>query len=493
LGGLAAESFGGIFFVGSPQQKRMGIKDHEELALKDWFSFGELGPEEHLARQWAEMYVHCSIEKIYRWLHKYGVRFFPVVHWVERGLHFPGNSVPRFHMVWGTGHGLIQALSKRLEVHPNRNVLEIKYHHRVEQLLVEGKKVQGVRGFDEHANRPFEFEAEQVVVASGGIGGSIQEVRRNWCWKRIPPTILNGSHPSADGTMHRAVQSVGGKLSHLQRMWMYAAGIHHPRPAFEGHGLSLVPPKSALWVDATGRRIGPQPLVTGFDTRFLVEQVCHQEYGHTWQVLNTKIARKELAVSGSEFNQSIRDKNLFGFLKNVLFGNPNLVRDLTENGKDIVVADDLGSLIQKMNRLVGEDLIDGRQLREDISRYDQQIRRGQTFHNDEQLRRIAHLRQYRGDRVRTCKFQPIDDPAARPLMAIRLFPLSRKTLGGIQTDLKSRVLDEQGQAIPGLFAVGEAAGFGGGGMHGIRALEGTFLGSCILTGRLAAETVLEEL
>ena len=493
LGGLAKESFGGIFFVGSPQQKRTGIKDHADLAFNDWMQFGEIEPSDVLARQWAETYVNSSIPKIYSWLRKKGVSFFPVVHWVERGLFRPGNSVPRFHMVWGTGYGLIDALVKQLKNHPNANNLEIRYHHRVDTILGNDRAVEGVSGVNEESAEPFEIWSSRIVIGTGGIGGSISEVRKNWFWPKVPETILNGTHPSADGTMHQATRKVGGQVVNLEKMWLYAAGVHHPRPDFEGHGLSLVPPKSALWVNATGKRLGPVPLVAGFDTRYMVEQTTQQEYSHTWQILNRKIANKELAVSGSEFNEAIRDKKLIGFLKNVLFGNPGLVADLTQNCQDFVVAGSLPELVDKMNRLTKKALVDLDLLQHEIDDYDNQIRRGKKFHNDDQLRRIAQLRSYRGDRVRTCNFQAINEAGAMPLMAIRLFPLSRKTLGGIRTDLNSRVLNQEGNAIGGLYAVGEAAGFGGGGIHGIRALEGTFLGSCILTGRHAAEAILEEI
>jgi len=128
-------------------------------------------------------------------------------------------------------------------------------------------------------------------------------------------------------------------------------------------------------------------------------------------------------------------------------------------------------------------------LAEEIRRYDEAARRPRRDHDDDQLRRIAHLRRYRGDRLRTCKFASIDDPRAHPLIAIREQIITRKSLGGIQTDLQSRVLDTSGKPIAGLFAVGEAAGFGGGGVHGKRSLEGTFLGGCVLTARAAAAAI----
>jgi len=493
FGGLAVESFGGIFFVGTPQQKRLGIADSPELAFQDWLSFGEIHEKDKIARKWAETYVHTNYEKVFLWLRAKKVGFFPVVHWVERGLHRPGNSVPRFHMVWGTGSGLMERLISQLKSHPNVSNLNIHFHHRVDAIQGVPNRVESITGVNEKTGEPFQYLAPHIVIGSGGFGGNIAEVKKHWYWDKVPEVILNGSHPSADGRMHQVVEKLGGKLVNMKKMWMYAAGVHHPRPGFEGHGLSLVPPRSALWVSAKGKRIGPTPLVTGFDTRYLVERITAQDEPHTWLVLNKKIAVKELGVSGSEFNTAIRDKKLLAFLVTVLFGNHSLVADLLEHCKDFLVADTVSELVNKMNRLTDKGHVNGDLLKLEIERYDGQIQRGLKYHNDDQLRRIAQLRNYRGDRVRTCKFQAIEDKKAIPLIAIRVFPLSRKSLGGIQTDMSSRVLDSEQQPISGLYAVGEAAGFGGGGIHGIRALEGTFLGSCILTGRHAAEAIMEEL
>lgn len=502
LGGLAQWSFGGIFLADSPEQRRFGIDDSPELALQDWRSFAEFDDDATLPRRWAEQYVHRCIPDVYHWLRARDIGFFPVVHWVERGLYQPGNSVPRFHMVWGTGRGLMDALIGRLNNHPKADRLTTRFRHRVTDLITTNGSVTGVRGVDERTGESFEAEAEHVVVATGGICGNIERLKhQHWHadFGAPPDTVLNGSHRYAQGDLHDAAADSGANVTHLDRQWLYAAGVHHPDPEGKPYdGLSLVPPKSALWVNHRGERIGPMPLVTGYDTRFLVEQICQQQKKYSWQILNEAIAKKELAVSGSEFNEAIRDKKPLSFLMRTLFGSGDLVQTLLDTCPDFVAADSVDELVDKMNALTGTDDVDrdvDRQaLRDAVERYDRQIDRGTTYHNDEQLRRIAHLRQYRGDRARTCKFQPIDDPAGRPLIAIREFVLSRKSLGGIQTDLDSRVLtapDSEGNQspIPGLYAAGEAAGFGGGGIHGLRSLEGTFLGTCILTARIAAQTI----
>lgn len=499
FGGLAKESFGGILVVNSEEQRRAGIRDTPELALRDWLSFGEFDAPETAGdnltwpRRWAEAYVNRCEGDVYRWLKTLGIGFLPLPLWVERGQFTPGNSVPRWHVVWGTGHELALQLIRHLRAHPRQDLLKLRFGQCVEDLIVESGHVVGCRGQSEVAGIPFEVRADVVLVASGGINGSLERVRRHWHadWRTPPTTLLNGSHKFADGTLHDAVAGIGGNLTHLDRMWNYAAGVHHWKPRKPQHGLSLVPPRSALWLNWRGERIGPQPLVTSFDTRDLVTQICKQDQQYSWQLLNRKIALKELAVSGAEFNPSIRDKNKLAFLRDLLFGNRWLLREMTDNCIDFVVANSLPELVDKMNALQGDDSVDLATVTDVATRYDAQIERGIALHNDEQLRRIAYVRQWKGDRIRTCKFQKILEPAAGPLIAIREFIVSRKSLGGIQTDLESRVLDTQGNAIPGLYAAGEAAGFGGGGMNGLRALEGTFLGGCILGARRAAAAIIK--
>ncbi len=494
FGGLAKESFGGILMVGTPEQRRSGIRDTPELALQDWLSFGEFGRDktaEYWPRRWAEAYVNDSYGEIYRWLKTHGIGFLPLPLWVERGQFGGGNSVPRWHVVWGTGHALATKLIGALLTHPRRQALTLKFGHRVEALTSDAGRISGCSGIIEDSREEFVARADAVLVATGGINGSIERVRQHWHvdWSSPPQTILNGSHKFADGTLHDAVRAVGGNVTHLDRMWNYAAGIHHWRPRKPDHGLSLVPPRSALWLNWRGERIGPHPLVSGFDTRDLVTQICKQEKQYSWQLLNYKIALKELAVSGAEFNPSIRDRKIVGFLRDTLFGNRWLVEQMTENCIDFVQASSLPELVEKMNALQGDAAVNLHTVRAIVDRYDAEIGRGPALHNDEQLRRIAHLRNWRGDRVRTCNFQKILDPGAMPLIAIREFITSRKSLGGIQTDLSSRVLSIAGQPIPGLYAAGEAAGFGGGGMNGLRGLEGTFLGGCIYSARRAAQSI----
>ena len=511
LGGLARESFGGLLMVDTPLQRKQKLQDSPVLALADWLAFGDFeaesaqpGHPQFWPRQWAEHYVNDSLEHLYHWLTTRGIGFLPLPLWVERGLGAGagpavggaarGNSVPRWHVVWGTGHGLVQALLQRLEQHPYRARLTIKFGHHVQGLLTTHGAVTGCRGVHEeeggHA-REFEARAPQVVIATGGInGGDLSGVRQHWHpdWGAAPPaSLLNGSHRYADGTLHRAAQGVGGQLTHLRNQWNYAAGIAHWRPRKPRHGLSLVPPKSALWLNARGERIVPA-LVSGFDTRQLVTQVCAQPHGYSWQLMNHRIALKELAVSGAEFNPSIRDKRRLSFVRDLLLGNRWLVNEVLAHSSDVAVARNLEELAERMNALQGSADIDAARLRTVVAHYDAEVDKREAS-QDEQRRRIAQLRQWKGDRLRTCRAARILDERALPLIAIREHIISRKSLGGIQTDLGSRVLDAGGQPVPGLFAIGEAAGFGGGGMNGLRGLEGTFLGGCIYTAQRAARAM----
>ena len=493
LGGLARKSFGGIMFVGSPEQRRLHIQDSPELAWSDWQSYAEFENGDVLPREWAKFYVENSIEFIYEWLKKKKVAFLPITNWTEHGLDRRGNSVPRWHITWGTGYAIVEAVLKSLYAHPAHGNLQMLFSHRVEELDEQGGQIVGVAGRREDTGEEFTAHAGAVVLASGGIcGGDLSRVRQYWNNElgNPPNVLLNGSHRYADGLMLDTVSKHGGRLTHLDQHWHYAAGVYHPAPRQDNDGLSLVPPRSALWLDASGRRFGPMPLVSYTDTKYLVERICKSPGQYSWQVLNWKIAIKELAVSGSDYMTAIRNKQRLRFFGQLLLGNKALVKRLLDESEDFVSAGSLSELADKMDNLSQPGFkIDREGFEKDIRDYDAQIETGKDHFTDEQLRMIVNFRKYRGDRIRLCKYQKIDDPKAYPLIAIREFILSRKSLGGIQTDMKSRVINDTGNTMPGLYAVGEAAGFGGGGIHGKRSLEGTFLGSCILTGRIAAEAI----
>ena len=494
LGGLAKVAFGGVHLIGTPQQKRTGIADSPELALRDWLSYARFGDGDSWPRSWAQLYCDRSLDLIHAYLDGIGVTFLPVVNWPERGVFGPGNTVPRWHIAWGTGHAIIEQVVRALATHPNAARHSIRFRHAVEDLEVAKGRVTGLVGTDLAGGGRFVARGAHVVIATGGIcGGDLSKVRANWFgpWGAPPKVLLNGAHAFGDGTMHDAVARAGGNLTHLDKQWHYAAGIHHPARRKPHDGLSLVPPRSALWLNAKGERIGPVPLVGSTDTRFLVENILRQPGQYSWQLMNNTIAKRELAVSGCDYMTAFRYKKKFLMARQLLFGNQELVDRLTrECPDDIVSGRSLDELVDRMNERNLDGLkTDLATVRDVVRDYDTQIDRGPAFLTDDQLRRIGNFRQYRGDRLRVCNFQKILDPGAMPLIAIREFILSRKSLGGIQTDLGCRVLDAAGAAIDGLFAIGEAAGFGGGGIHGMGSLEGTFLGSCVLTGRVAARTI----
>jgi len=491
LGGLAKLSFGGMALVNTPIQRKMGIKDSPTIALKDWCSFANFNEHDYWPMKWAKYYVDHCLKDVYEWLVEHDLKFLPAVNWVERGQHGEGNSLPRYHILWGTGYRLVERFISLLKTHKNNRKLEILYEHKVSDFLKTNGCIAGCQVFDEHAAKQKTFHASHVVVATGGIAGDLKKVRDHWYkpWGKPPTEILNGSHKYADGLLHDVLSEQGVAVTHLDKMWNYAAGIPHPKPEFEGQGLSLIPCKNALWLDHSGKRIGPEPLVTGFDTNELCRRVSELDQPYTWQLLNWKIAIKEFAVSGSQHNINIRDRKLFSFLKEALLGNHRLIKQMQEESDHFIVADDLPSLVTKMNQLNGDDQIRLGTLRTQVEQYDEMISKRPALWNDDQLRRIQHARAWRSDKLRTCKPKAILNEDSGPLIAIKLRLISRKSLGGIQTDLQSRVLDLWGDPIDGLYAIGEAAGFGGGGASGFKSLEGTFLSACILTARAAAKSI----
>jgi uncharacterized protein len=490
LGGLAREAFGGMFMVDSPEQRRSRIPDSEQLALEDWLRIAELEPGDEWPRRWAEQYVTRARDDVGGWLRTLGVRFFPVVNWAERGNFGDGNSVPRFHLTWGTGKALVEAVWGAIERDPRRASLEVRFGARVSELVL-GDEGRVVGCQVENAYEVLAGKA--VVIAAGGIGGNPEIVRREWPIAELgspPRRLLMGSHPYADGALHEETERIGGNVTHLSRMWNYADAVRHPVPQREDHGVKLIPPRSGVMLDPDGRRYGPTAVMPTFDAYAALERMCEDERKYSWLICNWKIAKRELDVSGSQHNPHLRERRRVRFLLGVLLGKPRQLRHFLDGSPDFVAAASLPELAGKMNAVSGEDAIDSEMLAAEIGRYDDSIARGKGLFNDDQLRRIGQLRNWRGDRLRTCAFQRIVDPKALPLIAIRLQVMARKSLGGIQTDLGCRVLRaEDGEPIPGLYAVGEAAGFGGGGMHGKRSLEGTFLGGCVFTGRLAAAAI----
>lgn len=491
LGGLARWAFGGMALVDTPLQRRMKIADSPERALADWLRFGELGEHELWPRRWAAYYVEHSRAQVYDWLLGHGLKFMPAVNWVERGRWGEGNSVPRYHILWGTAQALALRMIDAVQQAGAGGRLMLLSGWRVTALHTAAGRLQGALARHETTGEERRLQADAVVLATGGLNGSHEQVRANWPKDRpLPAQFLNGAHPFADGAMHQAAAALGAQITHAGEMWNYAAGFPHPQPHFPGHGLSTIPCKSALWLDATGRRLGPEPLVTGFDTHELCRRVAALDQPWTWHLLNWRIAAREFAISGAEHNPRIRDRQLLPFLKETLFGNHRLVRQMAAESPDVLVDDTLAGLAAKMNALTGTDHVRPEVLQATADAFDANFAAGAKLHNDDQIRRILHARQWGPDRLRTCKPAPLQQRGAGPFIAMRMQLITRKSLGGLQTDLHSRVLDAAGAPIPGLYAVGEAAGFGGGGASGKRSLEGTFLSGCILTARAAARELV---
>ncbi|WP_030543425.1 FAD-binding dehydrogenase [Streptomyces albus] len=509
LGGQAHWSFGGLFLVGSPEQRRLRIRDSRELAWQDWLgTAGFDRPEDHWPRRWAERYVDFAAGEKRSWLHGMGVRFFPVVGWAERGGYDArghGNSVPRFHITWGTGPGLVEPFERRVREAAERGTVELRFRHRVDELTVTDGRVDGVRGTllapsaaergqasSRNAVRDFELRAGAVVVASGGIGGNHELVRRHWPQRlgTPPARMLSGVPAHVDGRMLEITERAGGSLINRDRMWHYTEGIENWNPVWARHGIRILPGPSSLWLDALGRRL-PVPLFPGFDTLGTLEHIMRSGYDYTWFLLNKRIIGKEFALSGSEQNPDLTGKSVRDVLGRARIDVPRPVKRFMDRGADFVVERDLAALVRGMNRLAGQPLIDETELRREITARDREI--ANPFTKDLQVTAIHGARRYLGDKlIRTVAPHRLLDPAAGPLIAVRLRVLTRKTLGGLHTDLNGRVLGAMGEPVAGLYAAGEAAGFGGGGMHGYRSLEGTFLGGCLFSGRTAGREAARE-
>ncbi|MEV4411743.1 FAD-binding dehydrogenase [Catellatospora sp. NPDC049609] len=502
LGGQAFWSFGGLFLVDSPEQRRMGIRDSRELAMQDWLGSAGFDREcDAWPRRWAEAYVDFAAGEKRSWLHAQGVRFFPVVGWAERGGYLAdghGNSVPRFHITWGTGPGVLAPFVRRVRAAQAKGLVTLAFRHRVDELTQTAGAIDGVRGAvlepstaarGEASSRTevgeFALRAQAVIVTSGGIGGNHDLVRQNWPERlgSAPQRLLSGVPAHVDGRMIGITEAAGGNLINRDRMWHYTEGIANWDPIWAEHGIRILPGPSSLWLDATGKRL-PVPLFPGFDTLGTLEHIMRTGHEYTWFVLTQKIIEKEFALSGSEQNPDLTGKSVRQVLKRALPGAPGPVEAFKRHGEDFVVADTLDELVAGMNKLTGEGLLDLADVRRQVEARDREI--DHPFTKDLQITAIRGARNYRGDRlVRVAPPHRLLDPKAGPLIAVRLNILTRKTLGGLETDLAGRVLRADGSPLAGLYAAGEVSGFGGGGVHGYRSLEGTFLGGCIFSGRQA--------
>ncbi len=508
LGGQAFWSLGGLFMVDTPEQRRMGIRDSHELAMRDWLGSAQFDRDDDAwPRKWAEAYVEFAAGEMRPWLHDMGLRWFPIVGWAERGGSYAdghGNSVPRFHITWGTGPGVLEHFIRRVQEHVDAGLIEMKFRHQVSHIIMQNGCAKGVSGevlADDTAqhgaktNRDevgeFEIYAPSVIVSSGGIGGNFEMVRKNWPRDRLgepPKDMVAGVPFHVDGRMIAFSEKAGGHVINGDRMWHYTEGVRNWNPIWPSHGIRILPGPSSMWFDALGNRMKP-PSLPGFDTLGTLKEILKTGYEYSWFVLTQKVIKKEFALSGSEQNPDMTEGGWREvLLQRILTGSKATapVEAFKEHGEDFIVANTLTELVSGMNQM-GGGLIDEAHLRAQIEARDSQI--DNPFTKDAQMAAILAARNYRGDRlIRTAKPHKFLDPANGPLIAVKLHILTRKTLGGLQTNLDSQMIGADGQVVPGLFAAGEVAGFGGGGYHGYNALEGTFLGGCIFSGRNAGRS-----
>ncbi|WP_275661789.1 FAD-binding dehydrogenase [Lentibacillus sediminis] len=511
FGGQAWWSFGGLFLVNSPEQRRMGIKDSRELAMQDWM--GSAGfdreDEDYWGRKWAEAYVDFAAGEKREWLQSMGVKFFPVVGWAERGGYLAeghGNSVPRFHIVWGTGPGIVAPFEQRVREYIKQGRVDYRPRHQVDQLIQENGAVIGAEGSilapssaprGEESTREavdeFTFQAQAVIVASGGIGANFDLVRKNWPSRlgAPPKSMISGVPSHVDGRMLQITESAGGRIVNRDRMWHYTEGIKNWNPVWPKHGIRILPGPSSIWLDAEGQRF-QAPNFPGFDTLGTLKAIQDTGYDYSWFILTQKIIEREFALSGSEQNPDLTGKSVKKVLSRVLPGAPAPVQAFMDKGEDFVVADNINNLVIGMNKLIGNKQLKTEVVERQIQARDREL--DNNFGKDLQITALRGARNSRGDKlIRAAVPHKILGPKNGPLIAVRLHILSRKTLGGLQTNLSGQVLDETGTTIPGLYAAGEVSGFGGGGEHGYRALEGSFLGGCLFSGRAAGRAVVAQI
>ncbi|MGV9193200.1 FAD-binding dehydrogenase [Microbacterium sp. MC2] len=503
LGGQAHWSFGGLFFIDSPEQRRMGISDSLELARQDWYATAGFDrTEDARPRQWADAYLDFAHGEKRAWLRGLGMTFFPVVGWAERGGYLatgPGNSVPRFHITWGTGPGVVAPFQQAVEDGEREGRVTVLARHRVGRLLLADGAVTGAAGdilapsgaargvaTSREVVGAFEITAGAVIVAAGGIGGNHDLVRAQWPARlgTPPASMLSGVPAYVDGSMQEVARAAGAHLINGDRMWHYVEGIQNWNPVWPHHGIRILPGPSSVWLDATGARL-PVPLFPGFDTMGTLAHLRGTGHDHSWFVLSSRIVEKEFTLSGSEQNPDLTGKDIALLARSRLGkGAAGPVQAFLDRGADFVVRDTLEELIAGMQALPGGDVLDPHRVRTEVEARDRDV--VNDFTKDAQIAMLRSARAFRGDRlVRTAPPHRILDPKAGPLIAVKLHVVTRKSLGGIETDLTGQALGADGAAIHGLYAAGEAAGFGGGGVHGYRALEGTFLGGCLFSGRVA--------
>jgi predicted oxidoreductase len=393
---------------------------------------------------------------------------------------------------------VIEPFVQRVRKGAEEGLVTFKFRHRVNAVTKTGTTVDGVNGDILAPSRiergqkssrkvigSFALKAQAVIVSSGGIGANHELVRKSWPQRLgpAPKRMITGVPDHVDGRMLAITEAAGGTVINRDRMWHYVEGIKNFAPIWTDHAIRILPGPSSLWLDARGKRL-PAPLYPGFDILRTLKYIMETGYDYSWFILTQKIIEKEFALSGSEQNPDFTSKSWRQVIRRARQGVPGPVRAFMHKGEDFIVERELAQLVARMNALIGGSLLKLDDVQREIVARDREL--DNPFGKDAQIAAIRATRRYIGDRlIRTARPHKLLDPAAGPLIAVRLNILTRKTLGGLQTDLDSRVIGADGRAVPGLYAAGEVAGFGGGGVHGYAALEGTFLGGCIFSGRAA--------
>ncbi|UEX90208.1 FAD-binding dehydrogenase [Staphylococcus ratti] len=509
IGGQAYWSFGGLFLVNSKVQRRLGVKDSYDLALNDWLGsagFDRLEDEDRWAYEWAKAYVRFATYEKEDYLRQMGIKLTPILGWAERGgssASGHGNSVPRFHITWGTGVGLVEPFINFVLQHEATGQLTFLPRHQVTEIHIENNAITGISGNQLEASDvpigapssrkivdTFHFDVSYLLITIGGIGANETLIKKHWP-KRLgapPKTMIQGVPDSTDGKLLEISERSGIQLVNKDRMWHYTEGVQNHTPIWNNHGIRIIPGPSSMWFTATGQRM-QAPDYPGFDTLHTLETIMKTGYDYSWFISTEDIVKKEFVLSGSEQNPDLTNKDIQRLIKERLGKQATApVRAFLEKGADFVIADDLKTLTEKMNALTDTDLIDYHHIKDEIEARDLQL--NNTFSKDPQITFIRNARQFLGDKlIRTAKPHPILSGKNGKLIAVKLHIISRKTLGGIQTDLNGQAFNQSEQRIKGVYAAGEASGFGGGGVHGYRALEGTFLGGCIFSGIRAAEGI----
>jgi predicted oxidoreductase len=498
FGGQAFWSLGGLFIVDTPEQRALGIADSQELALNDWLSTARFDrAEDAHGREWAQAYVEFAATQMREWLMDYGIELSPIIGWPEarrEGIDM-GNSVPRCHIPWGMGPGLLEPFQRAVRKAEAAGQVEIRFRHCVDTLTTEDGTVTGVAGrilADDDAPRgsrtnreaigTFQESAPAVVIAAGGMGGNLDAVRRRWPVDRVgpaPKTLLRGVPEHVDGRMLDIASDTGARVVNLDRMWTYAEGLRHHTPLWDSHGVRILPGPSALWLDGRGERL-PANIKPGSDALGGLIATRANGQDTSWFIVSRIIAETELTLAGQDQNPHLQAKTAKVEPRN---GIPAAIQAFLDHGEDFVVADTLDDLVAGMVQLSPD--VDPERVRQAVLDRDAEVAAGTTATTGR-----GAAGDEDGSFIRVAATHHFLTPEAAPLIAIRLSTITRKSLGGIETDLDGRVLDQLGSPIAGLYAVGEAAGFGGGGVHGYSALEGTFLGGCLFTGRRTAAALV---